>query len=119
VCSSYLNDEKVNYDVHANSDDEARAELRKALRATPLVYGKKYVGRDKYELIPLGGLGWKVSTLVEEGETDNLWNEPRTQSGGRKRLTKEKVVVNKKEKTVYVGPRGGRYVRANGKFVHV
>jgi hypothetical protein len=48
----------------------------------------------------------------------------REQSGGKykpknhhKRRTPEKVEVNKKVRAVYVGPKGGKYVRKNGKYV--
>jgi hypothetical protein len=45
------------------------------------------------------------------------------QSGGKyklknhKRRTPEKVEVNKKVRAVYVGPKGGKYIRKNGKYV--
>jgi PBCV-specific basic adaptor domain len=45
------------------------------------------------------------------------------QSGGKhksknhKRRTPEKVEINKKVKAVFVGPKGGKYVRKNGKYV--
>lgn len=119
------NGQKVYDTIQANSDAEARQIVQKKLRSEStekngtIFSGVGYgtLGNGSKREISLGGLGWKVSSLVEEGEDYSVWNE--TQSGGHKRLTKEKVVVNKKEKTVYVGPRGGRYVRANGKFVRV
>lgn len=45
------------------------------------------------------------------------------QSGGKhksknhKRRTPEKVEINKKVKAVFVGPKGGKYIRKNGKYV--
>lgn len=40
-----------------------------------------------------------------------------SQSGsGSKKRTKEKINVNNKSKVVYIGPKGGKYVKINGKF---
>lgn len=91
----------------ANSDREAREELQKGLEGKRVLYDVSNKSLAK--------LGWNVETLVNMDTLENVW---KSQSGGRK-ITKEKVLVGKKEKTVYVGPRGGRYVRANGKFVRV
>lgn len=104
--------QKVSVDVLANDDNEALDLVKRGIRGESVLYNAS--GKS------LGALGWTVSTLVSPVTDENIWKEPMSQSaGGRKKLTKEKVVIGKKEKAVYVGPRGGRYVRANGKFVRV
>lgn len=100
--------QQVSVDVMANSDNEALDMVKRGIRGESVLYDAS--GKS------LAALGWKVSTLVSPDTDENIW---KSQSGGRKKLTKEKVVVGKKEKTVYLGPRGGRYVRANGKFIRV
>jgi hypothetical protein len=105
------NGERVISVFSADSDRDARDHIQQGLLGERVLYDVS----DK----PLAALGWKVETLVNMDTLEDVWTPPSSQTGGRKRLTKEKVVVNKKEKTVYVGPRGGRYVRANGKFVRV
>jgi hypothetical protein len=40
------------------------------------------------------------------------------QTGGKK-VTKDHVLVGGKSKRVYLGPRGGKYVKQNGKFVSI
>jgi hypothetical protein len=103
-------DEQSIQNFKAKDDDEAKLFLKEHLEGTRVLYdGSKSIG-----------YGWKVSSLVSE-EDENIWKETNSQTGGsRKRLTKEKVIVGKKSKCVYVGPKGGRYVKsANGKFVSV
>lgn len=115
------------YKFHTDSDEEARKYLQHRLDGKDVAYGELDKNMSFYNAsfneigdISLGNLGWKVRTLVNSKTDENIWKEPTSQNaGGRKKLTKDKVVVGKKEKAVYVGPRGGRYVRANGKFVRV
>lgn len=40
-------------------------------------------------------------------------------SGGCKKQTKERIMLGGKSKVIYVGKRGGKYVRQNGKFVSI
>jgi PBCV-specific basic adaptor domain len=62
---------------------------------------------------------------ITEDDVDNITiNSIKSiQSGGKhksknhKRRTPEKVEINKKVKAVFVGPKGGKYVRKNGKYV--
>jgi hypothetical protein len=52
--------------------------------------------------------------------TDSL---PSAQAGGKKKAspkrTEQKVMIGKKERVVYKGVRGGKYVKWNGKYVTV
>jgi len=40
------------------------------------------------------------------------------QAGGKKQ-TKERIVVNGKNRVIYIGKRGGKYIKQNGEFVSV
>jgi hypothetical protein len=105
------------FEIFAESDDEAIQIMKQKLEGQEVLYinGQPHAH------------GWYVSTLVNMDTGENVWKEakPKTtnsQSGGgsHKRLTKEKVVIGKKTKCVYVGPKGGRYVKgSNGKFVSI
>jgi hypothetical protein len=103
--------EPVIHDFYAKSDAAAINIMNEHLKGSRVLYVNK-IGLAH---------GWKVSALTQIGDDINLWKETNSQSGGSsKKLTKQKVSVGKKIKCVYVGPKGGRYVKgANGKFISI
>lgn len=64
---------------------------------------------------------WELVWIEDANTHENIWerSKPTNAMVGGKKITKEKVRVGKKEKTVYVGPRGGRYVKTNGSFIRI
>lgn len=61
---------------------------------------------------------WIVKSLVNPITEENIWLKRMCK--GRKSLTRETVMVGKKERSVYIGPKGGRYVKTeSGKFVRL
>lgn len=71
-------------------------------------------------------LGRITIELNNEGEGDDTFlssiaSTP-CQTGGRKSNptpSKERVTIEGKKRVVYVGPKGGRYIKSKGKFVRI
>jgi PBCV-specific basic adaptor domain len=105
----YNNDEII---TKENYDDELKY-------ATDMILAKLNTGRS--------GVGYSGTTFnraIDINDVEIISGPILVeQSGGKhksknhKRRTPEKVEVNKKVRAVYVGPKGGKYVRKNGKYV--
>jgi len=47
------------------------------------------------------------------------YDKPNATVGGSKKQTKERIMLGGKSRVIYVGKRGGKYVKQNGKFVSI
>jgi hypothetical protein len=98
--------------VFASSDEEANKKVYDGLHGTDVFYdpsGKTYADST-----------WIVHTLVNlEGEK-NVYSQTGGSVKTLKKITKQKVKIGGTEKSVYVGPRGGRYVKGkSGTFLRI
>jgi signal transduction histidine kinase len=89
--------------IDAHNDKDAIEEVKRGLQT--VFYGSN--GQ-------IFGYDWNVETLVNIETEKNIWtNSNSNMSGGNKKRTKQTIKIGNKERRVYVGPKGGRYVKTS------
>jgi hypothetical protein len=107
---AYLKDQP--YFITCKIDDTEYKILKNSILPTKTNNNNKVTSLIQYyEIID------KIENLLIELKNEINSKPPQTAGSSNKKITKEKFTYKGKSKSIYIGPRGGKYIKSNNKFI--